>query len=212
MATCDRNQQPPGGEQMRKIVVHMQSTVNNRIANEEGAFWEPFPWGDPEQAYINDVFRAADTIVLSRVMYEAIVPWWEIVAAGQVPDDVPEVSATFREFADVLAGMRKVVISRTWPATDQRPVIGGDLVEALTALKNEEGDADILLACGPTTLGPLASAPGLVDEYVIAVHPAVVPAGPQLFDHLTANLALGLIEAKSFEAGVVVLHYQTVLP
>jgi hypothetical protein len=34
---------------MRKIVVHMQSTVNNCIANEEGAFWEPFPWGDPEQ-------------------------------------------------------------------------------------------------------------------------------------------------------------------
>ena len=88
---------------MRKIVVHMQSTVNNCIANEEGALWEPFPWGDPEQAYINDVFRAADTIVLSRVMYEAIVPWWEIVAAGQVPDDVPEVSPTFREFADVLA-------------------------------------------------------------------------------------------------------------
>jgi dihydrofolate reductase len=163
---------------MRKIVVHMQSTVNNCIANEEGAFWEPFPWGDPEQAYINDVFRAADTIVLSRVMYEAIVPWWEIVAAGQVPDDVPEVSPTFREFADVLAGMRKVVISRTWPATDQRPVIGGDLAEALTALKNEEGGADILLACGPTTLGPLASAPGLVDEYVIAVHPCRPPGRP----------------------------------
>ena len=90
--------------------------------------------------------------------------------------------------------MRKVVISRIWPATDQRPVIGGDLAEALTALKNEEGDADILLACGPTTLGPLASAPGLVDEYVIAVHPAVLSAGPQLFDHFTANLTLELIE------------------
>jgi hypothetical protein len=47
---------------------------------------------------------------------------------------------------------------------------------------------------------------------VIAVHPAVLPAGPQLFDHLTANLALELIEAKSFKAGVVVLSYQTVLP
>jgi hypothetical protein len=57
-------------------------------------------------------------------------------------------------------------------------VIGGDLTEALTALKNEDGDADILLACGPTTLGPLASAPGLVDDYVIAVHPAVLPGRP----------------------------------
>ena len=40
-------------------------------------------------AHINEVFRAADTIVLSRVMYEAIVPWWEVVAAGQIPADVP---------------------------------------------------------------------------------------------------------------------------
>ena len=107
---------------MRRVVVHMQSTFNGCIANAQGSFWQPFPWGDPEQAYINEVFRAADTIVLSRVLYEAIVPWWEIVAAGQVPDDVPEVSATFQEFAGILSGLRKVVISRTWPATDARPV------------------------------------------------------------------------------------------
>ena len=116
---------------MRRIVVHMQSTLNGCIANAQGTFWQPFPWGDPEQAHINEVFRAADTIVLSRVMYEAIVPWWEIVAAGQVPDDVPEVSATFQEFAGILSGLRKVVISRTWPATDGRPVINGDLVAEL---------------------------------------------------------------------------------
>jgi dihydrofolate reductase len=106
---------------MRRVVVHMQSTLNGCIANAQGTFWQPFPWGDPEQAHINEVFRAADTIVLSRVMYEAIVPWWEIVAAGQVPDDVPEVSVTFQEFASILSGLRKVVISRTWPATDERP-------------------------------------------------------------------------------------------
>lgn len=33
---------------MRKIVVHLQSTLDNRIANAQGAFWEPFPWGEPE--------------------------------------------------------------------------------------------------------------------------------------------------------------------
>lgn len=30
---------------MRKIVVHMQTTLDNRIANGAGMFWEPFPWG-----------------------------------------------------------------------------------------------------------------------------------------------------------------------
>ena len=44
---------------MRKIVVHMQSTLDNRIANAQGAFWEPFPWGEPDVAYINQFFRTA---------------------------------------------------------------------------------------------------------------------------------------------------------
>ena len=44
---------------MRKIIVHMQSTLNGCIANTQGTFWQPSAWGDPEQAHINDVFRAA---------------------------------------------------------------------------------------------------------------------------------------------------------
>jgi hypothetical protein len=43
---------------MRRIVVHMQSTLNGCIANAQGSFWQPFPWGDPERAHINEVFRA----------------------------------------------------------------------------------------------------------------------------------------------------------
>ena len=197
---------------MRKIIVHMQSTLNGCIATTQGTFWQPFAWGDPEQAHINDVFRAADTIVLSRVMYEAIVPWWEVVASGQIPDDVPDVSSTFREFADILSGLRKVVISRSWHSTPDRPVINGDLVTALHDLKGQSGDANILLACGPTTLGPLISTPGLVDEYVIAVHPTVLEAGPQLFGHLSRDLALDLVDATAFDGGVVVLRHRVVQP
>jgi dihydrofolate reductase len=60
-------------------------------------------------------------------------------------------------------------------------------------------------------LGPLASTPGLVDEYVIAVQPAVITAGPRMFDHLTRDLALELVHAEVFDAGSVVLHHR-VLP
>ena len=67
---------------MRKIVVHMQSTLDNRIANAQGVFWEPFPWGEPDVAYLNQFFRAADTLALSRVMYDVVVPWWDGVATG----------------------------------------------------------------------------------------------------------------------------------
>jgi hypothetical protein len=39
---------------MRRVAVHMQTTLNNRIANADGGFWEPFAWGEEEMAYGQD--------------------------------------------------------------------------------------------------------------------------------------------------------------
>jgi hypothetical protein len=83
---------------MRRIIVHLQSTLDNRCTNDQGTFWQPFPFGDPEMAYINQFFGAADTFALSRIMYDAIIPWWDGVATGQLPADAPEISPTFAGF------------------------------------------------------------------------------------------------------------------
>lgn len=191
---------------MRRISVHMQTTLNNRIANADGVFWEPFAWGEPEMAYINDLFRAADTFALSRVLYEAIIPWWDTVAAGEVPDDAVHLSTADKEFAHLQKNMTKVVFSTTLEPGDDRVVISGDLAEQLADLKARDG-TNIILGCGPATLAPLAETPGLIDEYVLVVHPAVISDGPQLFEGLKTDLALRLTRAKFFDAGAVILHY-----
>jgi dihydrofolate reductase len=69
---------------------------------------------------------------------------------------------------------------------------------------------DILLSCGPATLAPLARAPGLIDEYLVVVQPAVVAAGPGMFDHLDVDLELELVESRAFERGAVALRYKVV--
>jgi dihydrofolate reductase len=81
---------------MRRMVVVMQTTLNNRIEKAFGVFWEPFPWGEPEQAWLNEVFQGADMWAMSRMMYEAIVPWWDEVAARQIPSDVDELTRSTR--------------------------------------------------------------------------------------------------------------------
>jgi dihydrofolate reductase len=184
----------------------MQMTLNNRIANAYGVFWEPFAWGEPEMTYINDLFRAADTFALSRVLYEAIVPWWDTVAAGEVPDDAVHLSAADKEFAHLQKNMTKVVFSTTLEPSDDRVVISGDLAQQLADLKAQDG-RNIILGCGPATLAPLAETPSLIDEYVLVVHPAVISDGPQLFEGLKTDLALQLTTAKVFDAGAVILHY-----
>jgi dihydrofolate reductase len=188
----------------------MQTTLNNRIgSNEFGVFWEPFPWGEPEQAWMNEVFRRADTWAMSRRIFEAIVPWWEEIAAGSLPDDAVELHQADLDFATIQHGLMKLVFSTSLEPSVEGQVILGDLAAQLAALKVGDG-ADIILSAGPRTLSPLAAAPGLIDEYVVAIHPAVLAEGPGLFDGLEADLALDLVESRFFERGAVVLRYRVV--
>lgn len=189
---------------MRKLIFNAQTTLNNRIADEHGAFWEPFPWGDTEQRFTNEIYRGCDTWVMSRKAFEVIVPWWTMVAAGQIPDDVPAVSDVDRDFARIFAATEKIAISNTMPATGEQRVISGDVAAGLRALKHEPG-ADIILSVGPETLAPLLRAPGLIDELLLVIHPAVIPAGPRLFDD--AALTLRLLAATPFEGGAIVVRY-----
>lgn len=192
---------------MRRIIVMMQTTLNNRIAKGPGEFWEPFPWGQPEQAWLNGVFQTADTWAMSRGMYEAIVPWWDAVASGQTPTDVDSLEPAQIEFAAIQKKLLKVVFSASLGPGPDRRVIKGDLVGQLLALK-AEGGGDIVLSTGPRTLVPLVAARGLIDEYVVAIHPAVIAAGPGMFDGIQRDLALELVESQAFEAGAIVLRYR----
>jgi len=194
---------------MRKLTVLMQTTLDGRISNADGLFWQPFAWGEEETAYVNEAFARADTWAGSRKLYEVVVPYWELVAAGTAPDRDVQNSPASLEFARLLSGMRKVVLSRTLaddPST-RREIRSGDAVEHLRKLKEQGGD-DIVASFGPLTLGPLADTPGLIDEYLLVIHPAVLAAGPRLFDHVTRDLALALVSARIFDSGAAVMRYR----
>ncbi len=179
--------------------MHMQTTLDNRIATAAGTFWDPFPWGEEEQAHINDCYRTAGTWAMSRVHYDAIVPWWSEVAAGQVPADVDALGAADLEFAGLLAGMRKVVFT-TDPSFTAAPVLRGELAPQLAALRAGAG-GDVILSAGPATLAPLWP---VVDELLLAVHPVVIAEGPSLF---TAPLSLEHRSTTTFSSGVQVVRY-----
>jgi dihydrofolate reductase len=195
---------------MRKVIVLMQVTLDGRVSNADGLFWQPFAWGEEETAYVNEAFARADTWAGSRKLYERVVPYWEQVAAGTSPDSDVQDSPASLEFARLLVAMRKVVLSRTLqadPAT-RREVRSGNAAEHLQELKQQDG-ADIIASFGPRTLGPLADVPGLIDEYLLVIHPAVLASGPRLFDHVTRDLGFTLASARVFDSGAAVMRYRT---
>ena len=93
-------------------------------------------------------------------------------------------------FANKLGDARKIVASNqelefTWRNSEQ---LQGDLVEAVTALKNEPGDRNIGMSGSVSVVRQLLAA-GLLDELHLLVHPIAVRKGMRLFDEGESRIA-----------------------
>lgn len=73
--------------------------------------------------------------------------------------------------------------------------------------RDERGFAGTAEVPGASLAAALA-APGLIDEYCLVVQPVAVGSGQALFAKLPGALRLELVEARSFECGVVVQIYR----
>src|SRR5919107_6255720 len=119
---------------MRKIVAGLFISLDGVV--EEPGDWH-FPYFNDELgAAVDATLGAADTVLLGRRTYDSFAGAWpEREAAGE--EDA--------YFAKKLGDIRKIVVSNqqlqfTWRNSEQ---LRGDLIEAVTALKNEPGDNPI---------------------------------------------------------------------
>src|SRR5207248_6010707 len=159
-----------------------------------------FPYFNDEMGVAVDAtIGAADTILLGRKTYDSFAGAWpEREAAGG--EDA--------SMARALGDARKIVVSNqqlefTWRNSEQ---LQGDLVEAVTALKNEPGDSAIGMSGSVSVVRQLLNA-GLLDELHLLVHPIAVRKGMRLFDEGEPPLPLTLISSRAFETGVLNLVY-----
>jgi dihydrofolate reductase len=142
---------------------------------------------------------AADTILFGRKTYDSFAGAWpEREAAGE------EDAALARALGDA----RKIVVSNqqlefTWRNSEQ---LQGDLIEAVTGLKNEPGERTIGMSGSISVVRQLLAA-GLLDELHLLVHPIAVRKGMRLFDEGEAPIPLTLISSQTFETGVLNLVY-----
>lgn len=170
----------------------------------DGVVQDPDKWHFP---YFNDEMgeavgaqlTAADTLLIGRRTYESFAEAWPRREAEGGED---------ADFAKVLGDMRKIVVTRqdltfTWRNSER---LQGDLVAAVTALKNEPGEADIAMSGSISVVRQLLAA-GLLDELHLLVHPIAVRKGMRLFDEGEPPIPLRLISAKPFTTGVVYLVY-----
>jgi len=85
-------------------------------------------------------------------------------------------------------------------------IIAKNVVEEIAKLKQQPGK-DILIEGSSMLVESLAQA-GLIDEYRILLHPAIVGNGKRFFKEGMGMTKLKLVESKPLSLGVVLLRYE----
>ena len=180
---------------MRKIVAGLFISVDGVV--EDPHLWH-FPYFNDEMgAAVSKTLATADTVLLGRKTYDSFAGAWpereEAGGAGM---------------AKALGDARKIVVSNqdlqfTWRNSE---LLKGDLVEAVTALKNEPGDTYIGMSGSVSVVRQLLAA-GLIGELHLLVHPIAIRKGMRLFDEGDAPVPLTLISSEAFTTGVLNLVY-----
>lgn len=184
---------------MRKLQVFESITLDGYFSGPDGDLsWAHSGTPDPEfQRFVEGNAASPGDILLGRVTYELMASYWPTPMAAQ---NDPIVAKGMNE-------AEKLVISRTLKKTDwaNTRVIDGELLDAVRALKRQEGKDLVILGSG-SVVRQLAGA-GLVDQFQFVVKPVALGKGRTVFEGLEAPLALTLTESRAFRDGSVMLNY-----
>jgi dihydrofolate reductase len=175
---------------MRQLIATEYVSLDGYM-DEPGKWTMPF-WSDEIGQFKYEELFAAEVQLLGRATYDGFAAAW------------PTMPGT-GDFGERMNSMPKYVASRTrtefdWNATG----LTGDLVEAVTTLKAQDG-GDILLA-GSGQVFTTAFAAGLVDQLRLLVYPIVLNGELPLF-RTAPRTALTLTDTITFSSGVVALTY-----
>ncbi len=182
---------------MRKITAGLFISLDGVV--EDPQDWH-FPYFNDEMGVaVSAQLAAADTLLFGRRTYDSFAGAWP---------DREDAGGEDAAMGKALGDARKIVVSTqnlqfTWRNTEQ---LQGDLVEAVTALKNEPGATDIAMSGSVSIVRQLLAA-GLLDELHLLVHPIAVRKGVRLFDEGESPIPLRLTSSQIFTTGVLYLIY-----
>lgn len=110
--------------------------------------------------------------------------------------------------ADFMNETPKYVVSSTLDTLEWGPssLVRGDLAEEVGKLKRQAGN-NIQISGSPRLVRSLLR-DGLLDELSLMLVPIVVGSGMRLFDDMTDQVALEVVESRTLSTGMLSVTYQ----
>ncbi len=178
---------------MRQVALQMSMSLDGYVASDREHPGVSVPEDTELIRWKLDRMAKAGAHLMGRVTYQEMAAFW--------PRSTEPYAAPMNDIPKVV--FSKTLSQASWPTTR---IARGDLAAEIAALKEEPGPD--VIAWGGASFAAALAARGLIDEYCLAIQPVAIGRGQALFAELPAALHLELIEARSFECGVVVHIYR----
>lgn len=174
-------------EDKRRLILYIAMTLDGFIAkpNDDLSFLSIVELEGEDYGY-NDFITSIDTVIIGRRTYDWVM--------NQVPEFIHSNLDTF------------VMTRTTRPSVGKTNFYTGDLKSLVLTLKSQEGK-NIFVDGGAEVVNELL-ADNLIDDFIISIIPIMIGEGIRLFKDGRPEQLLKLIDVKSFETGLVQLHYK----
>jgi dihydrofolate reductase len=184
---------------MGKVIASIFVSLDNIMVGEN----EDMSWVvgnfDPEMGSDMDidVTKSMQAIVLGRITYEIMSKYWP---GARVEDEGPGV--------DEMNLTPKIVFSKTlqkaeWGRFDNATVLKEIVPAEIERLKKQSGKPLVLM--GSASIFQQFARLGLIDEYVLWLHPVILGQGKPLFKDNNSKQDLRLINSRVYQNGVMKL-------
>jgi dihydrofolate reductase len=172
---------------MRKLIYHVACTTDGFIAHTDHTVDGFLNEGEHSTDYQESLKNDYDVALMGRKTYEFGLQF-------DVTSPYP--------------WLKQYVISRTMEQNPDPEVelVSKNVLSFVKKLKKETGK-DIYL-CGGAKLSGTLFTEGLVDEIILKLNPVLFGTGISLFSETISQANLQLIDSKTYDNSVILLHYR----
>jgi dihydrofolate reductase len=178
------------------LIYSMSVSVDGFIADRDGGFGWSVPSDELFRFHLEQV-RGLGSCLLGRRLYETMLVW-ETDPSLRDNEDTDA-------FADVWSALPKVVFSRTLDGVQGNARLAEAPLAEEVAAALDATDKDVEI--GGVGLAAQAIGLGLVDELRMFRYPVVVGGGTPFLPPVTEDIALDLIETRTFGSRVIFERY-----
>jgi dihydrofolate reductase len=209
---------------MRELILKMSISVDGFVAGPDGGIQWIFDTRDGKAAQwvVNTIWDASLHVMGSRTFHDMAAYWPTSKDVFAPPMNQIPKAVFSRQGSSILSGSNTTtalsdaranagsrqggVLQPGAESWTQAYVATGELSEEIAKLKAQPGKP--MVAHGGASFARSLVASGLVDRYVLLVHPVVLGKGMPLFAGLSAPRMLTLVSSTTFPRGTVAQIYR----